>query len=79
MTAQLTIVIDQVPNAISIPVQASFQTSGHTVAYVLHGADFDERVIELGRRSGDRVLVAKGLRPGERVALKNPMSKDQAQ
>jgi len=79
MTSQLTIVIDQVPNAISIPVQASFQTSGHTVAYVLHGADFDERVIELGRRSGDRVLVAKGLRPGERVALKNPMSKDQAQ
>jgi len=79
MTAQLTIVIDQVPNAISIPVQASFQTSGHTVAYVLHGADFDERVIELGRRSGDRVLVAKGLRPGERVALKNPMTKDQAQ
>src|SRR5205814_2000556 len=47
MTAQLTIVIDQVPNAISIPVQASFQTSGHTVAYVLHGAEFDERVIEL--------------------------------
>ena len=79
MTAQLTIVIDHVPNAISIPVQASFQTSGHTVAYVLHGAEFDERVIELGRRSGDRVLVAKGLSPGERVALKNPMTKDQTQ
>jgi HlyD family secretion protein len=79
MTAQLTIVIDQVPNAISIPVQASFQTSGHTVAYVLHGAEFDERVIELGRRSGDRILVTKGLRPGERVALKNPVTKDQTQ
>ena len=79
MTAQLTIVVNQVPNAISIPVQASFQSAGHTVAYVLHGAEFDERVIEVGRRSGDRVLVAKGLRPGERVALKNPMTKDQAQ
>ncbi len=79
MTAQLTVVVDQVPNAISIPVQASFQTSGHTVAYVLRGTEFDERVIEPGRRSGDRVLVAKGLRPGERVALKNPMTKDQTQ
>jgi len=76
MTAQLTIVVDRVPNAITIPRQASFQKSGRTVTYVLNGSKFDERVLEVGRRSGDRLLVAKGLRPGERVALKDPTAKE---
>ena len=76
MTAQLTIVVDRVPNAITIPKQASFQKSGRTVAYVLNGSMFDERVLEVGRRSRDRLLVAKGLRAGERVALKDPTAKE---
>jgi HlyD family secretion protein len=76
MTAQLTIVVDRVPKAITIPKQASFQKSGRTVAYVLNGSKFDERVLEVGRRSRDGLLVAKGLRAGERVALKDPTTKE---
>jgi RND family efflux transporter MFP subunit len=76
MTAQLTIVVDRVPNAITIPKQASFQKSGRTVAYVLNGSKFDERVLEVARRSRDRLLVAKGLRAGERIALKDPTAKE---
>ena len=72
MTAQLTVVVDRVPDALTIPVQASFQKSGQTVAYVWEGSKFEERVIEIGRRNRDRVLVANGLRPGDRVALKDP-------
>lgn len=76
MSAQLNIVLDKVPEAITIPVQASFQRSGRTVAYVLHGANFEEREIQVSRRSGDQILVGKGLRPGERVALKDPSGKE---
>jgi len=76
MTTQLTIVVDRVPNALTIPVEASFQKSGHNVAYVWQGSKFEERVIEVGRRSRDRILVAKGLSPGERVALKDPSVKE---
>lgn len=76
MTAQMTIVVARIPNAITIPRQASFQKSGRMVAYVLNRSKFDERVLEVGRRSGDRLLVAKGLRPGERVALKDPTAKE---
>lgn len=72
MTAQVTVVVDRVPDALTIPVQASFQRSGHTVAYVWTGSKFEERVIEVGRRSRDRLLVAKGLSTGDRVALKDP-------
>jgi HlyD family secretion protein len=76
MTVQLTVVVDRVPNALTIPVEASFQKSGHNVAYVWQGSKFEERVIDVGRRSRDRILVAKGLSPGDRVALKDPSVKE---
>ena len=76
MTAQLTVVVDRVPDALTIPVEASFQKSGQTVAYVWQGSKFQERVIEVGRRSRDRILVAKGLSAGDRVALKDPTVKE---
>jgi HlyD family secretion protein len=76
MTAQLTVVVDRIPDALAIPVQASFQKSGQTVAYVWDGSKFQEHVIEVGRRNRDRVLVAKGLRPGDRVAMKDPSVKE---
>lgn len=75
MTAQITVLVDKVQNALTLPVQASFQKSGQTVAYVWSGSKFQERVIEIGRRSGDRLLVAKGLSPDDRVALADPTGK----
>ena len=74
MTAKLTVVVERIPNAITLPAQASFQKSGQTVAYLWDGSKFQERTIEIGRRSGDRVLVVKGLKPEDRVALKDPLS-----
>jgi RND family efflux transporter MFP subunit len=75
MTSQLTIIVDRVPAAIAIPAQACFQRSGATVAYVWARSKFEERVIEVGRRSGGRALVAKGLEPGDQVALQDPTTR----
>jgi len=76
MTAQITVVVDRIPDAITIPVQASFQKSGQTVAYVMEGSKFREQPIEVIRRSRDRVLVSRGLSAGERVALQDPTVKE---
>jgi len=76
MTAQLTVLVDKVANALTIPAQASFQKSGQTVAYVWTGSKFKERVIEIGRRNGDRILVVKGLQPDDQVALMDPIAKE---
>ena len=75
MTVQITVIVDRVPNAISIPVEASFMRSGQTVAYVWNGSKFEERPIRIQRRSRDRALVESGLKPGETVALKDPSIK----
>jgi len=76
MNVQVTVIVDRVPNAISIPTQASFMKSGRTVAYVWNGSGFTERTIQIDRRSRDRCLVSSGLQPGDRVALKDPIAKE---
>jgi HlyD family secretion protein len=76
ITGDVTVMVDKVPNALTMPAQALFQKSGQNVAYVWRGSQFEEQAIEVGRRSGDRVLVAKGVSAGDRVALRDPTSKE---
>ncbi len=76
ITGQVTVIVDRVPNAITIPTQAMFQKSGQNVAYVWRGTQFEERRIDVARRSGDQILVAKGVSPGEQVALRDPTLKE---
>jgi len=76
ITGDVTVVVDKVPNAIIIPAQALFQKSGQNVAYVWRGGEFEERAVEISRRSSDRILVAKGVSPGDKVALRDPTVKE---
>lgn len=75
MTAQLSVIVERVANAVVIPVQASFQKQERTLVYVWTGSKFIEQTIEVGRRSGDRLLIAQGLLPGDRIALEEPVGK----
>jgi len=76
ISGQVTVTVDRVADAITIPAQAMFQKSGQEVVYVWRGTQFEERAIDVGRRSSDRVLVAKGVAVGEQVALKDPTTKE---
>ncbi len=49
------------PTRSRFPAQAMFQKSGQNVAYVWRGTQFEERAIDVGRRSGDKIMVAKGV------------------
>ena len=75
MNATARIAVDKVPEAILIPTGAAFQKSGETVAYVLHGSRFEERPIEVSKHGESQVVVVSGLKPGDRVALKDPTAK----
>lgn len=75
MSATLRVVVDRVPKTTIVPAPAVFTKSGRSVVYVLAGGGFEERAIEVARRSGEQVAVARGVKPGERVALKDPTAK----
>ena len=76
ISGQVTVIVDRVADAITIPAQAMFQKSGQNVAYVWRGTEFEERAIEVGRKSGDKIMVAKGVSAGEQVALRDPTAKE---
>jgi RND family efflux transporter MFP subunit len=76
ITGEVTVVVDKVANAIILPAQALFQKSGLNVAYIWHRGEFEERVVEVGRRSGDKIVVAKGVAAGDKVALRDPTVKE---
>jgi len=76
MSATLRIAVERFPNSILIPAKAAFSKQGRMVAYVLHGSTFEERAIEVSRRSAEEVVVTKGLARGEQVALKDPTIKE---
>lgn len=72
MQASLRVATGSVHDGVLIPSQALFHDSGQTVAYVLNGRKFVERPIEVARRGSDQLLIARGVEPGERVALQDP-------
>jgi HlyD family secretion protein len=76
ITGEVNVVVDKVSNALIIPAQALFQKSGQNIVYVWTGGQFVEHAIEVGRRSADKILVANGINPGNRIALRDPTSKE---
>lgn len=72
MSATVRVAIAKIPDGIVIPPSALFRKAGQTVAYVRRGSKFEETAVEVSRRSSEEVLIAKGLKSGEQVALKDP-------
>ncbi len=73
MSATGEIVIESEPNALLIPVRASFVHQGKPAVYVQKGQQFQVHSIEVGKRNENDIVVLSGLRPGEVVTLENPV------
>ena len=73
MSASAEIILEDQPNVVLIPIQASFSDHGRPAVYVQHGDQFQIRHIEVGRRNDTDQVVTKGLEPGQTVALENPL------
>jgi multidrug efflux pump subunit AcrA (membrane-fusion protein) len=72
MSATGRIAVDKVANGVLVVPEAIFEKNGGSVAYVLHGSKFEERQVQVARRSKASLLINSGLQPGEKVALKDP-------
>jgi len=61
-----------VPDGIVIPARALFRKAGRTIVYAKQGSKYREMDVEVKPKSGDEVLIAKGIQPGTTLALKDP-------
>jgi hypothetical protein len=77
LLADVEIIVDKIPDAISIPNQALFEKDGRQFVFVQNLKDnhFEERTIKLAKRSESVMVMAEGLKPGEIVALGDPTAK----
>ncbi|MDX2236923.1 MAG: efflux RND transporter periplasmic adaptor subunit [Hyphomonadaceae bacterium] len=68
MTAEVELADSDARPALLVPAEAVIRTGRRTVVIVaLDGARFAPTEVEIGRRSGDRIEVRRGLTEGQRV------------
>ena len=76
MRCKADIYVDQVEDALFIPIQAAFRTGGTTYVYVRDGSQFSERKVTLGRSSELFVEVLDGLSENDSVLLRKPRAEE---
>jgi HlyD family secretion protein len=72
MTAAIEIQVDRRANALRVPLEAVFERDGRHLCYVATRRGLAAREVVLGPSNRDFVVVEKGLRRGDRVALRDP-------
>jgi HlyD family secretion protein len=72
MNAGARVAVDRLDDSIIVPAEAVFEKSGRSVVYALRGNQFEARAIQIARRNRENVVIASGIAPGEKVAMKDP-------
>ncbi|HSK09401.1 MAG TPA: efflux RND transporter periplasmic adaptor subunit, partial [Vicinamibacterales bacterium] len=72
MSAMAYVATDRLERQLLLPAKAAFQKDGRQIVYVRRGLGWQERVVAVGRRSAEMLVVTSGVTEGERVALRDP-------
>ncbi len=73
MTAEVRIFVEQLKDALQIPVHAVYEHKGHHFALVKVGDQYETREVKIGASNEKMVTIDSGLEEGEEVVL-NPRS-----
>lgn len=74
MSSSVEILVDELADVLSVPIQSVFLDAGLPVALVSTTAGIEKRPIIIGQNDGNWVEVKEGLREGENVLLSCPDS-----
>jgi HlyD family secretion protein len=69
---QATLTLDDRPDALTVPRQAVFEREGKTVVYRRRRDGFEPAEVTLGPSGAGKVVVEKGIAPGDVLALADP-------
>jgi HlyD family secretion protein len=72
MTAQVEIAVEERPRALYVPLQAVFEREGRSVCYLVRRGRLVPQDVVPGPSNQDFVVIDRGLREGDRVALRDP-------
>jgi multidrug efflux pump subunit AcrA (membrane-fusion protein) len=72
LTVSCKIKIQEIPEALYIPVEAVFKEMGNTFVYVKTNSGFNRQDIKTGTSNSDFVVILEGLAENDEIALINP-------
>ncbi|MBW2367142.1 MAG: efflux RND transporter periplasmic adaptor subunit [Deltaproteobacteria bacterium] len=72
MTARLSILTDQVAQALTVPVQAVFSEDHRKYCYSLKDSRFIKTPVRIGKQNEDIIEILGGLKPGDQVSVVKP-------
>ncbi len=72
VSAKAEIVVTNIANTLSVPIQAVTTYKGKQVAYFVNGSKPDPRPVEVGLFNTKFIEITKGLKEGDRVLLSPP-------
>lgn len=79
LTAEVKILVAQVPDALQLPVQAVFEREGQHYAILHQGDEWTAQPIEIGRTNDKFVIIREGLQAGREVVLNTANYRDRLQ
>jgi len=72
VSAKAEIIVTNIADALSVPIQAIATHKGKPAAYVVKGGQAEPRPVEVGMFNTKFIEITKGLNPGDRVLLSPP-------
>lgn len=73
ISARAEIIVTNITDAVSVPIQAVTTLKGRQVVYLANGGAPDPRPVEVGLFSTKFIQILSGLEPGSRVLLSPPL------
>jgi HlyD family secretion protein len=77
LTVSCRLIIDQIPDVISIPLEALFREGITDYVYLKSGNTFKKKEIKTSLQNTDFIIVTEGLDQGDLVALTNPFAAEE--
>jgi len=71
-TVSCEIILDRIPDVLSIPLEALFIKNGNDIVYVKHGNHFEAQKVATGLENENFVQIVSGLEEKDEVALMDP-------
>jgi len=72
MTTINKVIVKQRTKVLYIPQEAVFRNNDANIVFIKHGSGFSERIIQLGEKNEDYIVVTNGLSDSDEIALLNP-------
>jgi multidrug efflux pump subunit AcrA (membrane-fusion protein) len=76
MTADVSIILNTLPDALTLPISTVFRKEGRAVVYRPDKNGYKEYPVTLGRRNKDRIEILSGMKEGDDVFSKNLGERD---